>query len=176
MKKIVVSAMLLAAGLAVHAEDRRPVGYVGLGYGLSSFRISCMNAPQCSRSDSGLDVHAGLNVAPLIALEAGITDFGQAKLADSTPREVKFSGYAFRVAGALRYYSVPEMGGVFRLGLARTHLSNTETGADDDIKPFWGVGLEYKVERNVKAFVSADFYRAGGVRLDKYTLGAEAGF
>ena len=159
-------------------------GYLGLGYGMTSFKIDCASLQPCDKSDSGAKAYVGVNVAPAVALELGYLNFGKATLG-SGANEKDVKSQAFVADAAFRVALIPEFGLVGRLGVSSTRstLSDASDGSRTSksvSKPYWGFGVEYQVNKNFKAVAAADFVK-GDVEGFKgsgemYSVGAQVGF
>jgi hypothetical protein len=180
MKKFVLSAMMLAGCAAAQADT----GYIGLGYGMTSFKIDCASYTPCDKNDSGAKAYIGLNVAPGAAVELGYLSFGRAQLGTGR-QELDVKSQAFVANVALRHAFIPEFSGLLRLGISstKTSLLTTEDGSRESqtiSKPYWGFGLEYQFNKSFKAVAAADFlkgrvadYKGDG---EMYSLSAQVGF
>ena len=183
MKRICTVIALLA--LAGTSSAQR--AYVGATYGMTSLKISCAGTSDCDVHDSGPKAYAGLNLTPMVAIEVAYIDFGSASYTVGGTARASGDAQAFAGSIALRHAFIPEFSGVLRLGFASVKASGaiaTAGGSAESstsrIRPYYGLGLEYRFDKIWSAVGSADFTRGevGGVnaRLEMYSIGAQASF
>jgi OOP family OmpA-OmpF porin len=182
MKKTVLASLLAAASMGAFAQ-----GYLGAGFGVSHLNIDCEGTTSCDTSDTGYKVYGGYKFAPMFAVELGYLDFGKAKLAGFG---TNYYGYSYLVNGDVKV-SAFTLAGVARVpfgagfsGVARLGVANVNTKAAASVygteyynesetkaKLYYGLGLEFAFNKNIKGVVSADFTQSelsgekGDVRL-----------
>lgn len=181
MKKWVVTTGLVLGGLSSSVIAAGNVGYVGLGYGVTSFKIDCNDAPNCKTHSSGPKIFAGVNLDSIFALEGAYVNLGTMKR-DFGIGTDSVDASAFIGDVAARYKFIPEFTGVFRAGLSRSTtkargdltvsnslLANNNNAvmahseaSTNSVKPYWGFGLEYQFTRNLTGYAAADFVRTAG--------------
>jgi len=170
MKKTVLASLLAAASMGAFAQ-----GYLGAGFGVSHLNIDCEGTTSCDTSDTGYKVYGGYKFAPMFAVELGYLDFGKAKLAGFG---TNYYGYSYLVNGDVKV-SAFTLAGVARLGVANVNTKaaasvyGTEYYNESETKAklYYGLGLEFAFNKNIKGVVSADFTQSelsgekGDVRL-----------
>lgn len=181
MKKIALAAVLIGSMAGASAQV-----YVAGNVGQSHFSIDCTDA-SCDKSDMGYKLTAGYKLNPMVALEASYVNFGKLKVrgtddaGDPFSGDLKTSGLLF--AAAVRYEAAPAVSLVGRLGLSslKTKLSSSLGGGDtSSTKPYFGIGAEYSLNKQMRLTAGADFTRAkvdndsGSVRL--LSVGAQYDF
>lgn len=165
MKKMMIAAVLAATAAGASAQT-----YIGGAFGQGHVNVECGDATSCDKSDNGYKIYAGYKVNPAIAIEAAYVSFGEAKL--TVPEsgflvDVGFESKGVLLAGAFRGALNPNFSVVGRLGLSflKTKTSGSllgfsESESNNSVKPYFGLGLEYALSKNVRATASADFTQA----------------
>ncbi|MFT3856790.1 MAG: outer membrane beta-barrel protein [Aquabacterium sp.] len=190
MKKILAGLVMLAVVGATHAQQARQAPqrlYVGAAYGMTSLKISCDQTTQCDVHDSGPKIYAGLNLTPTIAVEAAYMDFGDAGYRLGSTAHAAGDARALVANLAFRHAFIPEFSGVLRAGFAyvksRGEISNgvvTVDETENEIRPYFGIGFEYRFDKMWTGTLGADFTRGevGDVkaRLEMYSVGAQLNF
>lgn len=174
MKKIALAALLAASFGGASAQV-----YVGGGFGPSHVNIDCPAIlGNCDTSDTGYKVYGGYKLNPAVALEVAYVDFGKAKFTGGS-----FATDGFLINAAFRHNFTRELNGVARLGVATldTKLSGPFVSqTDSSTKLYFGLGVEYALQKNFKITAGADFTNAefqgdsGAVRL--LSIGAQYDF
>lgn len=183
MKRFVLGAAALTLSVAAQAQ-----AYIGASVGPSSVDIDC--AASCDDGDTGFKIYGGLpltnSVLPSLALEAGYIDFGKASDRLGPLRhEIEVSAFTF--AGAVRVKFTPALSGVGRLGVA--YVDGKTTGrvlgfggsdSSSELNLYFGLGLEYALNKQWKVTGSADFtsYDTGTDSGDAnlFSIGLQYGF
>jgi OOP family OmpA-OmpF porin len=167
MKQLFLGAAALILSAAAGAET-----YIGAAIGPSNIEANCDLAGSCDKDDTGYKIYGGfvLPQSPLagLALEVGYIDFGKANatyalgLAD---RSTEVSAVAFNAA--LRVKFTPAFHGVGRLGLGYVEgkdsgvnvlgVVNAGSESKSKLEPYFGLGLEYAINKQFKITGSADF-------------------
>lgn len=165
MKKMMIAAALVATAAGASAQT-----YIGGALGQGRVNVDCDGATSCDKSDTGYKIYAGYKVNPAIAIEAAYVSFGEAKV--KTPQsgllvDVGFKSKGVLLAGAFRGALNPDFSVVGRLGLSflktktsASVLSFSDSENKNSVKPYFGLGLEYAFNKNVRAIASADFTQA----------------
>lgn len=178
MKRFVLGAAALTLSVAANAQ-----AYIGGSLGPSTLDIDC--GFSCDDGDTGFKIYGGLplrtSALPSLALEAGYIDFGKARdsvnlLLGSAYHELEVSAFTF--AAALRAKFTPALSGVGRLGVAYVDAESAVGGAagpfgvrgtdsSSELNLYFGLGLEYALNKQWKLTGSADF--------TSYDSGSESG-
>jgi len=176
MKKIALAALLAASFGGASAQV-----YVGGGFGPSHVNLDCPAIlGNCDTSDTGYKLYGGYKLNPAVALEVAYVDFGKAKFTGGS-----LAADGFLINAAFRHNFTRELNGVARLGVATldTKLSADVLGrsqTDSSTKLYFGLGVEYALQKNLKLSAGADFTNAefqgdsGAVRL--LSIGAQYDF
>lgn len=191
MKHIFLGAAALILSTAVGAET-----YIGGAVGPSQIDIDCHAS--CDNGDVGFKLYGGMSlpnsVLPSLSLEVGYIDFGKAQdsagaFGVGASHSIEVSALTF--GGALRAKFAPALSGVGRLGLAYVDGRSTYSGtawpfgwssseSSSEMKLYFGLGLEYALNKQWKLTGSADFtnyetgHTSGSARL--LSIGAQYGF
>ncbi len=187
MKKIAVAGLLTAMMAAASAQV-----YVGGVVGKSHVNLSCEDYNLgCDKSDTGTKFYVGYKLNPTVALEAAYADFGKGTrgftgsyfdgfLLRNGDVTESFEARGVLLAAAFRVDAHPQLALVGRLGLAALKTRFTQSmpvaayrysESDDSVKPYFGLGVEFALNKNLRLTADADFTNAevngdsGAVRL-----------
>lgn len=187
MKKIAVAGLLTAMMGVASAQV-----YVGGVIGQSNVNLSCEDYNLgCDKSDTGTKFYVGYKLNPIVALEAAYVDFGKGTrgftgsyydgfVISSVDVKETVEARGALLAAAFRYAAHPQLSLVGRLGLAVLKTRATMSApaidyryseSDDSVKPYFGLGLEFALNKNLRITADADFTNAelngdsGSVRL-----------
>ncbi len=154
MRTIVLAAALLALSASADAQLANKA-YIGGAFGLSNVEVACDHLPSCDTGDTGYKLYGGFKVHPQIAIEGGYIDFGKATF---TGGSIGVDGFVANAAGRLSLSR--ELVGVGRLGLA--FVDTKASGwygnrSEGTTSLYFGLGLEYGINKNLRATASADF-------------------
>jgi OOP family OmpA-OmpF porin len=183
-KRIALCAAALALSAAAQAET-----YIGGALGSSDIDINCSVSLSCETSDTGVKIYGGYELPkspiPGLALEIAYIDFGQASANRGVVNTLDVSALTF--GGAMRLKFAPAFSGVGRLGLAYVDGSDNGTGvfgigakSDSNIELYYGLGLEYALNKQFKLTGAVDFTdydtgnQSGSVHL--LSIGLQYGF
>jgi opacity protein-like surface antigen len=181
MRNLLVGALLACAAATATAQVPEPKGYIGAGYGLSSYNDFCEQAGGFGCDDDGQAwrVQAGYMFVPWIGLEASFTSFGEARATGflvnpppgTTPLPSDGEGrtYAYALSALLRAPLGP-MGLHAKLGYAAvTAKFNSTAGVVDsmgNVTFFSAEARESKGQFFYGAGATYDFARQWQVRFD----------
>lgn len=163
MNKIALAAALLALATSASAQLANKA-YIGGAFGASNVAVDCGGVASCDNNDTGYKLYAGYKVHPQIAIEGGYIDFGKSKISVGSfgVGSIAVDGFLVNAAGRLPF--TRELTGVGRLGLAfvDTKASGLPYGnrTDGSTNAYFGLGLEYSFNKNLRASASADFTTA----------------
>jgi OOP family OmpA-OmpF porin len=179
---IAAAAALLVAGGA------QAQGYVGAGLGWTRINADCTGATSCDKTGTGGKVFGGLRFADQFGAELSYFDWGRAK-GTQVPvggglvsGELKGTGWGLGVAWLAPVAS--DWQGALRLGIARNHARGSDDVGDSTsenaTKPYFGLGLGYRVNRNLSVDLAMDFSRlrllGENANTQLLTLGLTYGF
>ncbi len=177
--------MMLAAVMATTASGAMAQLYMGAGLGYAVVSDYCKDAVgSCEDSSLGLKLYGGFNLNPSVAVEVGYLDFGQAK-DDLYGAHFDLEASAVIVNAAFRAPLSRELAGVARIGLAHVTVDEHFNWRSDRSKStsqlYLGLGLEYALQKNLKATFSYDLTRGedaggGGGNLHLFSAGLQYGF
>jgi OOP family OmpA-OmpF porin len=169
MKKLIAAAALLACVGGASAQV-----YVGGALGATNQDVDCQGASKCDKNAVGGKLYAGYAIDPVFALEAGYANFGKFSASGTVsglglvPLDLRSS--AVFILGAIRGAVVPDMKLVGRLGMANVTSkidvsapSVSGTDSMSEISAYYGIGLEYTINKNLSASVEADFTKSADV-------------
>lgn len=148
MKKqffVLIGALTLS--MAASAQQM----YGTVGFGQSNTNVDCEGTTTCDRSGTAFKLMGGYKFAPNMAAELGYMSFGKAKAADAFDSgTISNSGFGGGIAfsGDLS----PNWNATARLGLLmmKTKLTiNGESDSDSNAQLYAGLGLGYKVTKDV---------------------------
>lgn len=179
MKKIALAGLLTAMMAAASAQV-----HVGGAVGQARVNLSCEDFDLgCDKSDTGHKVYVGYKFNPLIAIEAAYVDFGKGTrgYTDSGSEFTQsFESRGALVAAAFRHAAHPQLSLVGRVGLSFLKTKYKESArdygvtsslSDESIKPYFGLGIEFALNKSLRITADADFTTAevddekGSVRL-----------
>lgn len=165
MKKI---ALILAmAGASLFSTGAMAQVYVSGAVGASEIDVECDGASTCDTKDTAFKLVGGYEFGNGFAAELGYANFGKAKAAEpGVSLEAKASALMLGVAYQAQINQ--DWGLNFRLGIAsvKAEISGSVAGvgsaSDDDssTQPYYGLGVNYAVAKNVKLEFGADFTKA----------------
>jgi hypothetical protein len=149
-----LSAAVIAALLS--STNAMAQAYVSADIGMSHASFGCEDGASCRTSDLAFGVTAGYKVVNGFSIELGYVDFGGAKFNYPPYAEVD-SAAAWTLGVA---YAVPVGNDVsidLRLGAASVKASASAnyagdqvlSGTDTQSSPYYGLGLGYRVAKNV---------------------------
>ncbi|RZI85462.1 MAG: porin family protein [Rubrivivax sp.] len=187
MKKIISAALLTLAMGGVHAQAYEGQAYLGSTIGLGQLEADCTGAVSCDTSGFGFKAYAGYKVTPNVAVEFNYLNFGKAEgsvLVGSSLLDLDIRTRAFTVNGAYHANFTPAFGGVVRFGLASVRTKATvgvRALKKDEAKPYLGLGLDYAVNKHLKAVAALDITEAelavgGSGTVSLLSLGAQVEF
>lgn len=167
MRRIIASACLsFCVSFAVFAEDR---WYVGGALGQSHFG---------AERDAAYKVYAGYRFTPHLAAEAGYTDLGKRTVVSGTSQiESKPRGGAAHVV--LTWPLAGDLPVLGRVGAIYGDTKVTSAGVDQREKGAdlaWGVGVQYRMGRQVMARLELERFRFENLDVDALMLGLAATF
>ncbi len=183
MKRSIVGALLLSAGMAAHAEGV----YVGASVGSTDFEnndIVALTANLDSK-DTGVKFLVGFEVAPAVNIELSYVDPGETSLSGGAgdtfildgdayvflaDGKLAASGNAFTVSGIYSFEAANSPLSFFgRLGVAMWEadysISSTAGSAsfsDDGSDLYYGFGLQYEVSQAVSIRAEYEMYDMEG--------------
>lgn len=177
--------MMLAGVMATAASGAMAQLYLGAGLGYAVVSDYCKNAGgSCEDNSLGLKLYGGFNLNPSVAVEAGYLDFGKAT-DDVGPAHFDLEASAVVVNAAFRAPLSRELAGVARVGLAHVTVDEHFNWRSDRSKStsqlYLGLGLEYALQKNLKAAFSYDLTRGedaggGGGNLHLFSAGLQLSF
>lgn len=135
--------------------------------GQSRLNVDCSGTSSCDKTGNGFKLMGGYKFMPNLAAEIGYFDYGKAKAtAPGINAEIKNTAFGGGVAYHLDF--APSWGGVGRIGISqvKTKISGTVSGlgsasdSDNNITPYLGLGVGYKVSKNLSIDGAWDFSRS----------------
>ena len=183
MRKIVLAALWMLAMGGANAQV-----YVGGALGVAKTSVDCTGASSCDSTNTGYKAYLGYtDVAnSIMSVEVGYLDFGKAK-ASGPGVTVSIKDSAYYLAGVLHGNFTPSFGGDGHLGMAyvKTTCAVSVAGvsgllSETNMKPYFGVSLDYAFTPKFKAIGSLDFTKgecasqSGGLML--LSVGAKYAF
>lgn len=151
----VAALLMLCSSMTAMAEDDIVVTRSGIGEGGGVYAgISLGSADYDLAGDSSpsFSIFGGMALNELLAVELGISDFGDVGVAPDTTEASAFHG---SVVGNIGLSN--EVTGFGQVGLASWDY-DFDSGNDSSVDVFWGVGLNYEIGRNMAArFVIQQF-------------------
>lgn len=194
MRKLICGLVLAAAAACAWAQDGK--GYVGVGAGISKYKIDVCDFLSCDESGKAWNVRAGYHFFPWLGVEASYLDFGEAivpgVLLDPPPGTVPIPtdssartfGFVASLVGRIPLGPVNIMGrvgwgaitGKFRGNAA---VQNTSTGAishfsaqqrDSTARFVYGIGASYDFANGWSARVDWDRTKADDGFNSKYDV------
>jgi OOP family OmpA-OmpF porin len=159
--KVQVLTALAALTLSTAASAQL---YGVVSAGVSKLSFDCGAAASCDKTDTGFKIMGGYKFMPNLAAEIGYFDFGKAK---ATNLDIKGTGFGAGVA----YHQdlAPNWGVVARGGIAqvKTELSGSTNDSDSNVEPYLGLGIGYRLNKNLSIDGSWDYsrgkYNKGGI-------------
>jgi OOP family OmpA-OmpF porin len=159
-KQTALGLALLAASAAASAQ-----GYAVISAGTSRLSADCTGATSCDKTGNAFKLMGGYKFMPNLAWELGYFDFGKASASDSTvTAEVKTSGFGGGVAYLQDLSNDWNFAG--RLGVAQIKTKITGTSgagsvsdSDNNIQPYAGLGIGYKLNKTMSIDGAWDFSR-----------------
>lgn len=176
--------MMLAAVMATAASGAMAQLYAGAGLGYAVVSDYCRNSTSCEDSSLGLKLYGGFTLNPSVAVEAAYLDFGKATY-DYYVEHDDLEASAVVVNAAFRAPLNRELGAVARVGLASVTVDEHFNWRSDRSKTtsqlYLGLGLEYALQKNLKATLSYDLTRGedaggGGGNLHLFSAGLQFHF
>jgi OOP family OmpA-OmpF porin len=160
-KQNVLGLALLVASAAASAQ-----AYGVISVGTSRTAIDCTGATTCDKSGNAFKLMGGYKFSPNMAWELGYFDFGKAKAADPTATaEIKTNGFGGGVAFLQDLSN--DWNFVGRLGIAQIKTKITGTvstvsvsDSDNNIQPYAGLGIGYKINKTTSIDGAWDFTRS----------------
>lgn len=168
MKKQIALILSAASLLGLWTTTASAQAYAGGGLGAAHHRVDC-NGFDCDRSSFGFKLYGGYRLNQYFAVEGSYTDFGDMKF--SNPSYYNFKGRygltSFGLGAATFYDFHPKLTGVVRLGVASNRstakatydLPLTLTAHSTKVKPYYGLGLGFRVTPRTTIELGADFTR-----------------
>jgi OmpA-OmpF porin, OOP family len=161
-KHILAAAAVLAFSGAASAQ-----WYGTVSAGMSRQSIDCTGAPNCDETGTAFKILGGYKFTPNIAAEAGYFSFGKGTASDSSA-SLDFKTTLFGAGVAFHGDFAPSWTGVARLGVGRvkTKLDATVVGlgsaseSDTNTSLYGGVGVGYRLQRNLTIDGSIDFTKS----------------
>ncbi len=156
MKKFVLATLLPLMGASSFAQL-----YAGAGVGIGHQNLDCAGSTKCESNAIGYKVYGGYKLNQMLSAEVGYMDIGRAKLADDA-NNLEFAVKVLVLNAAARFELVPELNGVARLGVASVDakVAGTASAASTRTKPYIGLGLEYRIKKDLKAVAYLDMTKA----------------
>ena len=168
MKKMIVALIASAAAMTVaHAEGN---SYVGVDVTRSSTHYDIANAGAAT-SMSGHTVSGklfgGYEFDKNWGIEGGYADFGNSSAnytLGTTSGTVKSNGHAFYAAGKGTYAVNDQFSLFSKLGVARSHVSDsitgvaTASGSTDKTGVYLGLGAQYNINKQVAIVMELERY------------------
>ena len=196
LKRSILSAVALLASaitlptFAQSGIDLNGRPYVGVAAGQSHVNASCDTGISCDNTDTAIKLYGGYEFNNKFAAELTYFDLGKFKANNGTDTSEAKGSY-WGLGGAWRPEFGGGWGGVARLGAAYTtgkvDYSIGGIGGSEsrnDWHPYYGLGVNYEVAKNIKLEAAWDNTRVStqalGTRstdtVNSYTLGASFGF
>ncbi len=157
MKKISLS--LAAAALALAASTASAEVYVGGAIGQSHYNLDCFGI-SCDRTPTGYKLFGGYKFNQFVAIEGTYADYGDLKISDGFG--TRLSGTSFGIGAAGFYDFHPQWTAIGRIGLASNkfkYRDNELSSSDSKIKPYFGLGVGFRVAPKTTIEAGADFTR-----------------
>jgi len=159
-KQTALMLALLAASAAASAQM-----YGVISAGTSRLSADCTGATSCDKSGNAFKFMGGYKFMPNLAWELGYFDFGKAKASDaSVTAEVRTNGFGGGVAFLQDLSN--DWNFVGRLGVAQIKTKITGTSgatsvsdSDNNIQPYAGLGIGYKLNKTTSIDGAWDFSR-----------------
>lgn len=176
--------MMLAGVMATAATGAMAQLYMGAGLGYAVVSDYCRNSTSCEDSSLGLKLYGGAHLNSSVAVEVGYLDFGKATY-DYYAEHDDLEASAVIVNAAFRAPLNRELGAVGRIGLAHVtvdeHFNWRSNLSKSTSQLYLGLGLEYALQKNLKATFAYDLTRGedaggGGGNLHLFSAGLQYGF
>ncbi len=168
--RTMLTALAAAAVVSIPAAASAQ-GYVGAAVGAARINVDCSDLDSCDKTSTGWKAFGGWRVHPNLAVEAVYMDFGKVKASDFDEElDATIRGSAKGRSLGLGVAASADVGGglsaVARLGFARNRLELSasalgvsESDTTSATRPYFGLGLGYKVTPNVSIDVGFDTTR-----------------
>jgi OOP family OmpA-OmpF porin len=160
-------AALFVTAVGVTA-DAAAQAYGGVGVGYTRNKLEC-GGFACDRDDTGYKIFGGYNFHPYFGVEAAYVDLGKASASVPTTAgtlfgEVSTQGPAiFAVAKAedATWKVFGKLGFAFMNTEVKASLGSLSASEDDThTNPAWGLGIGWKVSRNILVQVEYERFRS----------------
>jgi opacity protein-like surface antigen len=175
-KQVLLAVAALALSGAAAAQT-----YAVVAAGTSKHDLDCAGAATCDDSGTAVKLLGGYKFNPNFAIEGGYMSFGKSKAADpGLSLNLEVDG--FGIGGAFHQDFATNWNFVARLGVARmktkaraTAANLTGSDSDSSTQLYGGLGLGYKLTKQLSVGVAYDFTKAeiSGEKADvsAFTLG-----
>jgi OmpA-OmpF porin, OOP family len=191
-----MKTQLLTALAALTLSTAASAQFYGVvSAGVSRLDVDCTGASNCDKTDTGFKLLGGYKFMPNLAAEVGYFDFGKAKATFQDPvlgpinADIKNTAFG----GGVAYHVdlAPNWNAVGRLGLAQVKtklgasaLGSSGSDSDNNTALYAGLGVGYKVAKNVSIDGAWDFsrskYNKNGVdesgNINVFSVGVTFGF
>jgi OmpA-OmpF porin, OOP family len=172
-KQLALAAAALALSGAAAAQ-----GYAVVSVGSSKVDLDCGGTGlSCDESGTAFKLLGGYKFTPNFALEAGYLNLGEAKVSGGgLSATIKSDG--FLVGGAFHHDFSQSWNMVARLGAARVKAkaSGVVTASDTSTELFGGLGLGYKLTKQMSLDGAFEFTKAGDADVRVLSLGVTYSF
>lgn len=175
MKKQV---LLAVAALALSgAAAAQTYGVVSIGSSKVDGLDCSGTGLSCDDTGTAFKLLGGYKFMPNFALEGGYMNFGEAKVSDGVD-SLKIKADAFVIGGAFHHDFSQSWNFVARLGLARVKAkaSGAFSGSDTSTEAYGGLGLGYRLTKQMSLDASWDFTKAGDEDVRALSLGLTYSF
>lgn len=188
MKKFLLSALIAAGSVGVHAEGL----YIGVAAGGSHLNLHCASGVSCDEGDTGFKLLGGYKLTKNVAVEAHYVDYGNVKgrvSGDTSGFDIAADANlsALGVGLALLGDFTPAWNGVVRAGLARNKLKTSGSAggfsffdSDTSTNAYIGAGVGYKLTQEITVNAAVDYTRKAlgneAIKATLYTIGATYNF
>lgn len=144
------------------AAAAQTYGVVSLGS--SKVDLGCGGSGlSCDESGTAFKLLGGYKFTPNLALEGGYMNFGEAKVSDGVDT-LKVKADAFAIGGAFHHDFAQNWNFVARLGVAqvkaKASLAGVGSASDSSAQLYGGLGLGYKLTKQLSLDASWDFTKA----------------
>jgi len=154
------SLSLAAAALCLAASAASAQVYVGGAIGQAHYNDDCSGLG-CDRTPTGYKLFGGYKFNQFVAIEGTYTDYGDFKISDGIG--TRFSGTSFGIGAAGFYDFHPQWTALGRIGLASNRYKWRDnegfSSRDSKIKPYFGLGVGFRVTPKTTIEAGADFTR-----------------
>jgi len=152
MKKQLLAALAVLTFCVT--ASAQPYGVVSVG--ASRLNADCAGTTTCDNTDTAFKLLGGYKFSPNLAAEIGYFGFGKAK-ASVGATAVEIENTAFGGGAAFHFDLAPQWNAVARLGVAQVKTKITALGSDNNTALYGGLGVGYKLARNVSLDGAWDF-------------------